>query len=125
MVLGGDGAEVDWTVGYDPPAETFQATLQKMVDGIDTFKALSAAYAKNPKDTATVFKLARKYGDRYDTKSSVAKYKEVLVLDPQGKAGTYTQDYSKITAPYAEFAAFAVATDTEPGAKSGSIWTLE
>ncbi len=117
MTIGGDGAEVDWTVGYDPPAETFQATLQKMIDGVDTFKALTAAYAKNPKDTATVFKLARKYGDRYDAKNSVAKYKEVLVLDPQGKAGTYTQDYSKITAPYTEFAGFAVATDTEPGAK--------
>ena len=117
MLIGGDGAEVDWTVGYDPPAETFQATLQKMVDGIDTFKALSAAYAKNPKDTATVFKLARKYGDRYDAKNAGAKYKEILVLDPQGKTGTYTQDYSKITAPYTEFAAFEVATQTEPGAK--------
>jgi tetratricopeptide (TPR) repeat protein len=117
MTIGGDGAEIDWTVGYDPPAETFQATLQKMIDGVDTFIALSAAYAKNPKDTATVFKMARKYGDRYDAKNSVAKYKEVLVLDPQGKAGTYTQDYSNITAPYTEFAAFAVATETEPGAK--------
>jgi tetratricopeptide (TPR) repeat protein len=117
MTIAGDGTEVDWTVGYDPPAETFQATLQKMVDGVDTFKGLSAAYAKNPKDTATVFKLARKYGDRYDAKNAVAKYKEVLALDPQGKAGTYTQDDSKITAPYTEFAAFEVATQTEPGAK--------
>ena len=117
MTIGGDGAEVDWTVGYDPPAEAFQATLQKMVDGVDTFKSISAAYAKNPKDAAMVFKLARKYGDRYDTKASIEKYKEVLVLDPQGKAGMYTQDYSKITAPYTEFAAFEVATKTEPGAK--------
>jgi tetratricopeptide (TPR) repeat protein len=115
-LIGGDGADVDWTVGYDPPAETFQATLQKMVDGVDTFKALMAAYAKNPKDTATVFKLAHKYGDRYNAKKSVEKYKEVLVLDPQGKAGTYTQKYSRITAPYTEFAAFEVA-NTEPGAK--------
>jgi tetratricopeptide (TPR) repeat protein len=117
MVFGDDGKEVDWSVGYDAPAENFQAMLQKIVDGVDTFKALIAAYAKDPKDTATVFKLARKYGDRYDTKKSIEKYKEVLVLDPQGKAGAYTQDYSKITAPYTEFAAFAVATDTEPGAK--------
>ncbi len=117
MTIGGDGAEVDWTVGYDPPAETFQATLQKMVDGVDTFKALSAAYAKNPKDTATVFKLARKYGDRYDTPSSVAKYKEVLALDPQGKAGTYTREYTGITATYTEFASFYLLTGDSPMAK--------
>jgi tetratricopeptide (TPR) repeat protein len=117
MTIGGDGADVDWTVGYDPPAETFQATLQKMVDGVDTFKSIGAAYAKNPKDAAVVFKLARKYGDRYDAKKSTEKYKEVLVLDPQGKAGTYTQEYSNITAPYVEFAALAIATNTEPGQK--------
>ena len=117
MVIGSDAAEVDWSVGYGPPAENFQASLQKMVDGVDTFKAVSAAYAKNPKDAAVAFKLARKYGDRYDTKKSIEKYKEVLALDPQGKAGTFTQEYSKTTAPYTEFAALAVATNTEPGQK--------
>lgn len=110
MVLGGDGAEVDWSVGYDPPAEKFQASLQKMVDGVETFKALTAAYAKNPKDVATVFKIARKWSDRYDEAKALEKYKEVVALDPQGKAGTYTQEYTKITVPYTEFADFSIAT---------------
>jgi tetratricopeptide (TPR) repeat protein len=110
MVLGGDGAEVDWSVGYDPPAEKFQASLQKMVDGVETFKALTAAYAKNPKDVATVFKIARKWSDRYDEAKALEKYKEVVALDPHGKAGTYTQEYTKITVPYTEFADFSIAT---------------
>jgi tetratricopeptide (TPR) repeat protein len=117
MVIGGDAAEVDWSVGYNAPPENFQASLQKMVDGVDTFKALSAAYAKSPKDAALAFKVAQKYADRYDAVKSIEKFKEVLALDPQGKAGSYTQEYSKITAPYAEFAALAIATNTPPGQK--------
>jgi tetratricopeptide (TPR) repeat protein len=110
MVLDGDGAEVDWSVGYDPPAEKFQASIQKMADGVETFKALSAAYAKNPKDVATVFKIARKWSERYNEEKAIEKYKEVVALDPNGKAGTYTQEYTKITVPYTEFADFSIAT---------------
>jgi regulator of sirC expression with transglutaminase-like and TPR domain len=110
MVLDGDGAEVDWSVGYDPPAEKFQASLQKMSDGVETFKALSAAYAKNPKDVAIVFNIARKWSERYNEEKAIEKYKEVTALDPKGTAGTYTQEYTKITVPYTEFAEFSIAT---------------
>ncbi len=110
MVLDGDGAEVDWSVGYSPPAEKFQDSLAKMVAGEGTYQALSAAYAKNPKDVATVFKIARKWSQRYDEAKAAEKYKEVIALDPQGKAGTYTQEYYKITVPYTEFAEFSLAT---------------
>jgi hypothetical protein len=110
MVLDGDGAEVDWSVGYSAPAENFEARLTKMINGEDTYKAVSAAYAKNPKDVATVFKIARKWSDRYDEAKAAEKYKEVIKLDPQGKAGTYTQEYYKITVPYTEFAEFTLAT---------------
>jgi len=110
MVLDGDGAEVDWNVGYDPPAENFEAGLTKMVNGEGTFKALTAAYAKNSKDVPTVFMLARKWSERYDEAKAAEKYKEVIKLDPQGKAGTYTQEYYKITVPYTEFAEFTIAT---------------
>ena len=110
MALDGDGAEVDWSVGYDPPAEKFQASLQKMVDGVETFKALTAAYTKNPKDVATVFKIARKWSDRYDEAKAAEKYKQVIALDPDGKAGTYTQEYTKIIVSYTEFAEFSIAT---------------
>jgi hypothetical protein len=112
MAFDGDGAEVDWFVGYGPPAENFQAKLQKIVDGLDTYKSIAAALAKNPKDVATVFKMARKYADRFDTEKSGAKYKEVIALDPEGKGGTYTQEYSEITAPYTEFAEYFLATDS-------------
>jgi tetratricopeptide (TPR) repeat protein len=79
------------------------------VAGGETFKDLSAAYAKNPKDAAIVFKLARKWGDRSDNAKSMALYKEVIGLDPNGKDGTYTNEYTKVTVPYTEFAALQVA----------------
>ncbi len=115
MLLDGDGAEVDWSVGYRPPAENFQKTLDKMLAGDGTFKVLTAAYAKNPKDIATVFGLARKYGDRYDTAKSGEKYKEVIALDPEGKTGAFTHESYKVTVPYAEFAEFAIARDKASG----------
>lgn len=112
MVLDGDGAEVDWNVGYDPPAEKFEAGLTKMVNGEGTFKSLTAAYAKNPKNVPTVFGIARKWSERYDEAKAAEKYKEVIALDPQGKAGDFTHPYNKITAPYTEFAAFSIAVAT-------------
>ena len=118
MVLGGDGAEVDWFVGYSPPAEKFQGRLQTILDGTDTFKSLSAAYAENPKDVAIVFKIARKWSERYDEAKALEKYKEVVALDPEGKAGTYTQEYYKITIPYTEFAEFSIATSSLSSASS-------
>jgi tetratricopeptide (TPR) repeat protein len=118
MVFDGAGAEVDWILGYGPPAENFQTRLQKIIDGTDTFKAISAAYAKDPKDAATVFKLARKYSDRLDSEKANAKYKEVIALDPEGKAGTYTQEYSGITAPYSVFAEYYMATANVYGPKA-------
>lgn len=117
LVLGDDGGDVDWFVGYSPPAEKFQDKLQAILNGTDTFKSLSAAYAKNPKDVATVFKLARKWGDRYNDEKATEKYKEVVALDPNGKAGSYTQEYYKVTVPYTEFAEFAIATASLNGQK--------
>jgi len=117
MLLDGDGAEVDWVVGYGPPPEKFEVKLGQMIAGNETFKSLSAAYVKNPKDVATVFKLARKWSDRYNEAKAAEKYKEVLALDPLGKAGAFTQEYSKITAPYTEFAEFSLATANLNGQK--------
>jgi tetratricopeptide (TPR) repeat protein len=115
MLLDGAGAEVDWSVGYRPPAENVQKALDRMLSGANTFQTLSAAYAKNPKDVATVFMLARKYGDRYDTAKADEKYKEVMALDPDGRAGTFTYEAYKATAPYAEFAEFAIARTAAQG----------
>jgi tetratricopeptide (TPR) repeat protein len=109
LLLDGTGAEVDWMVGYRPPAENVQKSLDRMLSGTATFQSLSAAYAKNSKDAATVFGLARKYGDRYDTDKADEKYREVIALDPDGKAGTFTHDSYNVTVPYTEFAEFAIA----------------
>jgi len=103
--------ETDWIVGYGPPAEKFHEKIIRILAGEGTFKALSAAYAKNPKDVPTVFGLARKYGDRYNLKKSSELYKAVIALDPQGRAGTYKLEYDKIEVPYTEYAEFALGAD--------------
>jgi len=106
LVFDPDGSEVDWIVGYDPPADKFQGQIEKILQGVDTFKSLSAVYARNPKDVAAVFKLAEKWGDRYDTAKSTEKYKEVLALDPDGKQGT--TEYGKEKVSYAQMAEFNI-----------------
>jgi tetratricopeptide (TPR) repeat protein len=108
LLLADDGSEIDWTVGYDPPAEKFQELLEKMISGTETYKALSAAYAKNPKDVATIFKLGQKWSDRYDLAKSQEKYKELLALDPDGKMGT--TEYQKEKVSYTEYAEFNLGT---------------
>lgn len=108
MTIGGDGAEVDWTVGYGPPPEKFHQTMQKMVEGDGTFKALSEAFAKNPKDAAAAFLLARKWSYRTDSAKSAEYYRLVVTLDPTGKSGTYKDEYQKWTVPYTEYAEFSL-----------------
>jgi tetratricopeptide (TPR) repeat protein len=106
----GAGAEVDWLVGYNPPPESYQAKLEKIIKGEGTFKALQAAYAANPKDVASIFGLGRKWEDRGDEAKAQEKYREVIALDPEGKAGSYTDEDTWVTAPYAEFARLLLAT---------------
>jgi tetratricopeptide (TPR) repeat protein len=108
MTIGGDGTEVDWTVGYGPPPEKFQERMEKMVAGDGTFKVLSQAFAKNPKDAATAFQLGRKWSDRYDNAKSAEYYRLVIALDPAGKSGTYMDEYRKLTVPYTEYAEFSL-----------------
>jgi len=117
MVLGADGAEVDWLVGYGPPPEKFQAKIESILKGGETFKALSDAYAKNPNDAATVFKLARKWSDRFDEAKSAELYKKVIALDPEGKSGRYTNEYTKVTVSNTEYAEYAIATSGGRGPK--------
>jgi len=94
-------------VGYDPPAEAFQELLAKMkAGGPESYKGLSAAYAKNPKDVATVFALAQKKSERYPADQVAALYKQVVALDPNGKAGT--TEYRKEKIPYTESAEFEI-----------------
>lgn len=103
------GAEVDWFVGYAPPPDNYLGKLEKILRGEGTFKALQAAFAANPQDVAAIFGLARKWEARDDTAKSQEKYKEVLALDPEGKAGSYTDEDSWVTAPFTEFARLLLA----------------
>jgi len=79
-----------------------------MVAGDGTFKALSEAFAKNPKDAAAAFQLARKWAYRYDNAKSAEYYRLVVALDPSGKSGTYTDEHQKWTVPYTEYAEFSL-----------------
>jgi tetratricopeptide (TPR) repeat protein len=110
MIIDSDGSEYDWLLGYDPPPDNFQARLEKALRGEDTYKSISAAYTKNPKNIDVVFKLARKYDDRFDQTRAAEKYREVIALDPEGKVGSYTTEYTKATVPYTQYAEFAIAT---------------
>jgi tetratricopeptide (TPR) repeat protein len=116
MVFDPDGTEVDWIVGYDPPADKFQAVIEKIIRGEGTFKSLSAAYAKDPKAIGTVFALARKWSDRNDTAQATEKYGEVLALDPDGKLGTTTYNDEKVSyTQYAEYCLGLSAVRTRQG----------
>ena len=120
MILDSDGSKYDWHVGYGPPPEKFLESIEKSVKGIDTFKSISEAYAKDPKSVETVFKLARKYDRIYNEAKAEELYKEVLALDPDGKKGTTDYQDEKVTfTEYAEFSigamkAFARQMDPEP-----------
>jgi tetratricopeptide (TPR) repeat protein len=89
--------------------------LEKMMGGTETYKSLTAAYAKNPKDVAVIFKLAQKWSDRYDDAKSQEKYKELLALDPDGKMGMTEYQKEKVSyTQYAEFNLGSSALRTRP-----------
>ncbi len=77
--------------------------------GEGTFKTLQTAYVANPKDVTAIFGLARKWQDRGDTVKAREKYNEVIALDPDGRAGSYTDENSWVTAPFTEFARLSLA----------------
>ena len=107
LILGSDGSEIDWHVGYAPPPEKFLERVEKTVNGIDTFKLLSGKYAKKPKNIEVVFKLAQKFDDRYDEEKAKELFNQVLALDPDGKKGTTEYRGEQVT--YTEYAEFSLA----------------
>jgi tetratricopeptide (TPR) repeat protein len=90
------------------------------LSGEETFKTLSARYAKEPTNVEVIYKLARKYNSRYSpemTTKSIELYKKVIALDPEGKAGNYTFEYTKYTVPYTQAAEFELGTSSVFGRK--------
>lgn len=109
MVVGPDGSEIDWHVGYEPPPDKMLAKLENSVHGIDTFKSLFDRYTKNPKDAEAVFKLAIKYNDRFQQDKALEKFKKVVALDPNIKTGTYITEYEKAKVTYTEYCEYQIA----------------
>jgi len=107
MIVDGDGNEIDWHVGYSPPAVKFVELLDKSARGIDTYRTLSAQYVEYPDDISVVFKLAMKYASRYVEEKSLELLRKVIALDPEGKAGT--TEYLGEQVAYREAAAFSAA----------------
>ena len=108
MILDPDGSEVDWHVGYGPPAEKFHDQIDKSFRGIDTYKYYADLYTKNPKDVKTVFNLAKKYDRRYNQEKAISLYKEAIALDPDGRLGT--TDYGKSKVPNTQYAEFQIGS---------------
>jgi tetratricopeptide (TPR) repeat protein len=95
---------IDWFVGYSPPPEKYKAQVEQALKGIDTFQSLSAAYAKDPKNVEVLFKLAGKQDALSRTDKAAELYKQIVALDPEGKAGA--ADYQGEKASYTELAEF-------------------
>jgi len=107
MILGPDGVEIDWQVGYRAPPEKFHETIEKSVGGVETFRYYSDLYAKDPKNVDVIFNLARKYERLDHQDKALALYKEIIAADPEGKAGTIDYDDEKV--PYTQFAELMIA----------------
>jgi len=118
LILDKDGSEIDWLASYTPPADTFLERLQRSLRGEDTYRSLSALYAKDPKNVATAFKLALKFDEKLSTQAKATDfYRQVVALDPEGKAGTYAVRYPKAVVPYTEYAEYILARKVALGQK--------
>ncbi len=102
-------------MGYGPPPEGFQARVDDVLTGTDTFKALSARYVKTPDDVEVLFKLGMKYDRRYDRDKAAEFYGKVLAADPDGKKGTAEFEKEKISCTqYAELNLGQIALGNRP-----------
>jgi tetratricopeptide (TPR) repeat protein len=106
LLVGNDGSEIDWLVGYGPPPEEYLDKLENSVKGIDTFKSLSDRYAREPKNVEAVFKLAQKWDRRYNEEKALELFNKVIALDPEGKMGTTEYREEKVT--FTELAEFSI-----------------
>lgn len=89
LFIDGNGKEIDWIRGYSAPPDKFHEKVQKVLQGVDTFKVLAEQAAKNPKDVPLLVKLAKRYSDRNpsNTEKANALYKQIVAIDPDGKMG--------------------------------------
>jgi len=116
-----DGREVDWIVGYGPPADAFLEKVKKSLAGTDTYLALTERFAKEPENIEVLYKLAGKDEARYSperAKQADELYRKIVALDPEGKSGTTEVEDGKATASYTEAAEFNLGRMVVFGRKS-------
>lgn len=105
LFIGTDGKEVDWIGGYGPPPDLFLKKFQKTLAGTDTYRVLDNRYAKEPNNVEVVFKLAQKVEEREGWGDRPKElYRKVVSLDPDGKSGSYTNEFLKASIPYTQAA---------------------
>ena len=107
LFLDGDGNEVDWIYGYSAPPAKFHEKVLKVQRGEETFLVLSAKLSNDPKNVPLMMQVARKHESRFVNDKAMALYKEILALDPEGRAGT--TDYNETAVPCADYADFQIA----------------
>ncbi|MDH4198452.1 MAG: hypothetical protein OEW05_13650, partial [Candidatus Aminicenantes bacterium] len=121
FLLDAEGQKVDWLVGYEPPPDRFLAKLEKAVRGVDTYRALSDRYAKEPNNPEAAFRLALKYREDLSQKEkAVALFRQVRSADVKATAGQTEVDGFSARASLREFAEYFLA-EMGPGAKSAAM----
>jgi tetratricopeptide (TPR) repeat protein len=86
----------------------------KVLKGEDTFRALNAKLQTDRQNVPLMMQVARKYESRFAMDKALPLFREILTLDPDGKAGT--TEYAGNTVPCVEYADFRIALDA--GAKA-------
>lgn len=109
MFLDGDGNEVDWIYTYQAPPSKFHEKVEKVLRDEDTFRALSAKLGADPKNVPLLTQVARKHESRFQTDKALELAKEILSLDPEGRAGT--TEFNGVEVPCAEYADYRIALD--------------
>jgi tetratricopeptide (TPR) repeat protein len=108
-MLNPDGSEVDWIVGYGPPPEKYQETVDRSLNGVETFQFYSDSYAEDPYNVGTVFHLGMKWSRRYQRDKAADFFRRVLELDPDGSEGT--TEYQGEEVSFTQYADFNLAAD--------------
>ena len=116
-----NGQEIDWIVGYGPPADKFLEKVKKALAGVDTYAALNAQYAKDPTNVEVAYKLAEKCSNRYGVAEMEARakelYQKILTMDLGGRTASYYDEDYKATVPYVEAAEYNLAQTSAYGRK--------
>lgn len=80
--------------------------MEKIIKGIDTFKSISEQYADDPENIELIFKMAKKYDDRFDQGKALEYYQMIIAKDPQGEKGHTEHNDQKVT--YTEYAEYSI-----------------